>query len=445
MTTVETSPGVSSEHRAAVSSRQWSRADLLIALLLVAVAALLRFPRLSEPAVLVFDETYYAKDACLYLGLSQSVCDAPQPTEQSWVHPPLGKWIIAAGERAFGYDAFGWRVMAALFGTGLVLVVFLMARILLRDRWVATVAGLLVATDFLMLVQSRLGMLDIFLAFFVTLGFLFLGLDRAGEGDGGHGWRLASGAALGAAMAVKWSAAWALAGAGLIALAWVIGKARSGGASGLPRELAGLGLAFGVVPLAVYLAAYLPWLVDHQFSLGEFLRHQRGMANYHLTLEATHSYQSRAWTWPLVLRPVAYHYAAGAKVSHVLAFGNPAVWWASIGAGVWLVARSLGGRVRSGRAERLIAAGWASQYLPWLAVARPLFIFYMTPVVPFMMLGLAGLLGAVRRLGRVPHLLVNAYLVISVGLLLWYFYPVIAAVGLEEGAWRSRMWFRGWI
>ncbi|MGH2708933.1 MAG: phospholipid carrier-dependent glycosyltransferase, partial [Actinomycetota bacterium] len=393
------SPDVSSECRAPAGPRQWSPADLVIVLLLIAVAALLRFPRLSEPAVLVFDETYYAKDACLYLGRGQGVCDAPQATEQSWVHPPLGKWIIAAGERAFGYDAFGWRVMAALFGTGLVPVVFLLARTLFSDRWVATVAGLLTATDFLLLVQSRLGMLDIFLAFFVALGFLFLGLarDRArgglateknpfGEAHAPgpeRGWRLACGAALGAAMAVKWSAAWALGGAGLLALGWAIGQARAehAGPRELGAKLAGLGLAFGLVPLAVYLAAYLPWLVDHRFDLEEFVRLQRGMANYHLTLQATHTYQSRAWTWPLVLRPVAYHYVADPKVSHVLAFGNPAVWWASIGAGVWLAVRSL----RGGRGERVVAMGWASQYLPWLVVARPLFTFYMTPVVPFMM------------------------------------------------------------
>ena len=32
------------------------------------------------------------------------------------VHPPVGKWLIALGEKAFGMDPFGWRVAAAITG-----------------------------------------------------------------------------------------------------------------------------------------------------------------------------------------------------------------------------------------------------------------------------------------------------------------------------------------
>jgi hypothetical protein len=31
----------------------------------------------------------------------------------AWVHPPLGKWMIAFGELAFGTESMGWRVGAA--------------------------------------------------------------------------------------------------------------------------------------------------------------------------------------------------------------------------------------------------------------------------------------------------------------------------------------------
>ncbi|MGH7426620.1 MAG: hypothetical protein ACREJP_10710, partial [Candidatus Methylomirabilales bacterium] len=65
---------------------------------------------------MIFDETYYAKDACLYAGLGQQVCKSPGPAEQSFVHPPLGKWLIAAGIKIFGYTPFGWRASAAIFG-----------------------------------------------------------------------------------------------------------------------------------------------------------------------------------------------------------------------------------------------------------------------------------------------------------------------------------------
>ncbi|HEY8202553.1 MAG TPA: phospholipid carrier-dependent glycosyltransferase, partial [Actinomycetota bacterium] len=208
---------------------------ILIGLLLL--AGTLRFVRLAEPHAIIFDETYYARDACLYLGHTQQFCGSPGATEQSYVHPPLGKWIIAAGIKVFGFNAFGRRVMAALAGTAVVGVVYLLARTLFRRRLTAALAGLLVAADFLMLVQSRTAMLDIFLALFIVLGFLFLALDwqqvqhmlGPGEllpGEPRRRWlRVGAGVAFGAAMACKWSAIPALGGAVLLSLAWSVSLA----------------------------------------------------------------------------------------------------------------------------------------------------------------------------------------------------------------------------
>ena len=36
-----------------------------------------------------------------------------------------------------------------------------------------------------------------------------------------------------------------------------------------------------------------------------------------------------------------------------------------------------------------MAVFWGAQFLPWLIVSRPVFFFYMVPVVPFLALGLA--------------------------------------------------------
>ena len=127
--------------------------------------------------------------------------------------------------------------------------------------------------------------------------------------------------------------------------------------------------------------------------------HQR-MAEYHLTLKATHLYQSKAWSWPLVLRPVAYYWdsqpAGGGQVNvaHIIAMGNVATWYAGD------PRRGLAGRAvveEVARRKRLVAAAWGAQYVPWLMVARPLFFFYMAPAVPFMMIWLAAGLHAVRE------------------------------------------------
>ncbi|MEO7819366.1 MAG: hypothetical protein ABIS18_09545, partial [Actinomycetota bacterium] len=331
---------------------------------------------------------------------------------------------------------------------------------------------------------------------FVVLGFLFLAFDRerivavrnnlrlpfpgpspAREPE----WRFASGAAFGLALAVKWSSAWALVGAGLLALMWswsMIKMTRTKRALFSELLIAALGLI--IVPTFVYTTAYSKYFIDTygagktcayvapqpkelkgergriDFGAkpGECVKGVRGtafafldlherVADYHLNLNADHAYKSKAITWPIVKRPIAYFYEGEPRSIHVLAFGNPAVWWAAIGAAIWLLYRSFGRTPF--RPERLIGVAWASQYLPWLAVSRPLFFFYMTPVVPFMMIGLAAALGTLRDLGKPARWIVNIYLLIGVGALLYFFYPIIAAVGLPRNLWESRMWMKSWI
>ena len=71
-------------------------------------ALLLRLPGLGQPRVFVFDELYYAPDAA---DLLRWGAEHGQPA-----HPQLGKWLIAAGIRVFGFDPVGWRVAAAVAG-----------------------------------------------------------------------------------------------------------------------------------------------------------------------------------------------------------------------------------------------------------------------------------------------------------------------------------------
>lgn len=505
----------------------------------------IRFARLAVPPDFVFDETYYAKDACLYLGHDQEFCESPHETEQSYVHPPLGKWLIAIGINSLGYNSLGWRAAAALFGTALVPLVYFLARKLFRDRWIATVAGLLTATDFLLIVQSRTAMLDIFLAFFVVLGFLFLAFDRDrillmrenallpfhGETPRREPeWRVLAGVAFGLALATKWSAVWAIVAAAGLSLAWSYRLAAQlrtdedsfiGADPFLVREIGRTVLAFILVPVFLYFGSYANWFATNGFDLGEFVELHRRILDFHTKLGAQHAYQAEAITWPFVIRPVAYFWEGEPKASHILAFGNPAIWWPALLAAVWMVLRSF----RRWRPERFILVAWFVQYgawllltsegisnyldqilflmfllvgVPWtvyifmknfskmrtwggrdiaicavylfvLLVGIPLalfylpfpsssgraaiFFFYMTPIAPFMMIGLAAALGALREAGagsadaevkRVFRLATTLYLAAAMVLVV-YFYPVLTAFGLHPDSWSHRMWLRSWI
>ncbi|HUG87874.1 MAG TPA: hypothetical protein VMP42_03825, partial [Actinomycetota bacterium] len=61
---------------------------LMIVLAVTALAGVARFWNLGHPEEKVFDEVYYASDACLYAGHPFEECDLESATERSWVHPP---------------------------------------------------------------------------------------------------------------------------------------------------------------------------------------------------------------------------------------------------------------------------------------------------------------------------------------------------------------------
>lgn len=438
----------------------WSLLEVVVLIAITALGAALRFVRLSHPHGYVFDEIYYAKDACLYLNRGMAFCKSPGTTEQSYVHPELGKWIIAIGEAIWGYNDFGWRVMPAVFGTAMIPVSYLLGRNLF-GRWAAAMTAFFVATDFLLLVQSRVAMLDILLTFFVVLGFLFvvcehrrvLRLREAGAGRLDIRWRLAIGFALGAATATKWSGLFALAGAGLLVLIWTIGTAlklreRARAAGVAPRapspnvELNATLLSIGLPVIAVYLACYAAWFKDHGYSVSAFFSLQKSMYLFNVHLHATHPYASRPWSWPIIERPVAYYFTSVAGTyHHVLAFGNPLTWYAALLAFVYLAIRAFRGRHGP---ERFVLVAWLFQYLPWFKFSRTSFFYYMTPIVPFMMLGLAGSLTRLGRGSRWRTGLVVAYL-IAVGGSLWFWYPVIAGTPLSVAHWHWRMLFASWI
>ena len=99
-------------------------AGWLLATGLAVFAFLIRVHNLGFPAKIVFDETYYAKDAwgLLHSGYErQWLANKPFNTDAkiadgdlsgftegpaAVVHPPLGKWLIAIGEHFFGMTPF---------------------------------------------------------------------------------------------------------------------------------------------------------------------------------------------------------------------------------------------------------------------------------------------------------------------------------------------------
>ncbi len=455
-------------------------------LLVTALAGGLRFWHLSTPKGYVFDEVYYAKDGCFDAGYPYKQCHLDNPGEQTvTVHPPMGRELIALSIRLFGNDEFGWRFGSAVAGTVSVLLLAILAWKLFDSVAWGYAGGILLATESLNLVQSRISMLDIYVTVFVVAGFLFVLLDRRwidrrtpdfersnvevllslppdlAPSPILRPWRIAAGVAFGAAMATKWSGATALIGGIFLVFAWEISRRRRVGIERpvwqtVKWEAFGTFVFMVLIPAAVYFVSYTRWFRDHHWNLGQWATLQHNMATFSLGLRSPHPYASPAWKWILMWRPVAYYFSCPKKIQStcitaqaITGMGNPFVFWASVialpyAAIAWI-------RKRDWRAG-LVVVALSFQYLPWFLAKRTSFLFYMAPITPFMVLALVyGLrdlshvrlrsdLGPERSLAPVSIGLV----LLSVGVFA-FFYPVLTAMVTSWGAWHLRMWFPSWV
>ncbi|MDO4017995.1 phospholipid carrier-dependent glycosyltransferase [Clavibacter michiganensis] len=269
------------------------------------LAAILRIQSLGHPATLVFDETFYVKDAwtLLHLGYEGSWPTDPNPdfiagqtdgylqAPAFVAHPPLGKWIIALGLAVFGAaDPVGWRIATAVVGTLAVVLLMLIARRLTGSAVVATMAGFLFAIDGHAIVMSRIALLDTHVMFFGLLGFgailldrtwherrfeRLLALRREARPDDARPlefgpvilwrpWLIAAGLAFGATSSVKWSGIFFLAGFGLyVVLTDMLLRRRHGLAAWFTAGAAVQGpvsfLLLVPPAIAAFLASYAGW------------------------------------------------------------------------------------------------------------------------------------------------------------------------------------------
>jgi dolichyl-phosphate-mannose-protein mannosyltransferase len=379
----------------------------------LAIAAGLRLWGFTTPQALYWDEQYYVFDAEVYIGggIGQPIEGAPEvkiADEGTWVHPPLGKWIIALlGVGPLGLRSIGWRLPSVLFGIAGVALLYFLALQLWRSVWWAGFASLLLALDGLHIVQSRMAMLDIFLTTFVTAGVFLLVLDhrraashtRDGTGSTsrvervfGSWYLLGAGASLGAAVATKWSGAFALLFALVLCCAWIV---RDGGEDDRPLavRLGTVAASLLVVPAVVYLLSYGAFFYQHGFAVRDFITLQLRMLHYqqgHLKIQPENS---EPWTWPLLLHPIQYTemVRAGADTM-IVALGNPVLWWGFLAV---LPAAAIAVVRRRTWQDAVTFGGYAAMFLTWFLIGRSQFLFYMLPAVPFMCLGVAATL---RRL-----------------------------------------------
>lgn len=338
--------------------RRWSAGRLgwIVPLLITVLAGIMRFINLDHPHALIFDETYYVKDAYTMLQAGYELQWPEDPNEgflagapvlaggpEYVVHPPLGKWMIALGMLVFGWEnGMGWRSGPAFFGTLAVLFTALIAQRMFRSVALGALAGLLVAVDGHQLVLSRTGLLDIFLMFFVVAALYFLLVDRddgrrklaarvaaQAAANGGiptpkqllygpwilwRPWRLVAAAMLAGAVSVKWSALAFIAVFCLLAVWWDAQARRQAGikhwlTAAVLRDGAFAFVTMMPVIVVLYVSTWTGWILSTDGYNRQWAAENPGegltflpnwlnsLADYHRSAYAFHQQLSSDHDW----------------------------------------------------------------------------------------------------------------------------------------------------
>lgn len=486
----------------------WRRRHLSLGLLLIfALSLWLRLWQLNHLNTLIFDEIYFADHGFSYL----------KQLDLFDVHPPLGKYFLAlgiwlhahllGGAEAFraasavgDLDAIAYRWFNAVTGSLIPLLVGAIAyQWTHRDRTTLLAAGF-TALDGLLLVESRLSLINVYLLFFGFLGLWCFG--QAIAQNMAFKWLMAAGLFWGASASVKWNGLGFILGFYMLySFAWILEEVQHWRPSKVNKQdtkqleqdtndllsdqnknssnpenqaqkirktfdfltrinLLKIGLGLGVIPFIFYRLQWIPHLQLHpNFT---FLEMQRQILGYHESIGSTvddHPYCSPWHSWLWMRRPVAYYFDrvelnGETVIFDIHAMGNPILWWLSTLAicaliGKWL--SSLGDwwnqePINSGQwcFHTLLISQYVANFLPWAAVSRCTYIYHYMAASLFAWMTLAWWIdiGLRKRHWLWKGLSWSAIALIIAGFIFWL--PIYIGLPLSPEAFHRRMWFRSW-
>jgi len=182
----------------ASSSPRWQNVGIVALLFFIAAV---RFVNLGYADLQPWDESLYAIRAETIIRFGDWIDQSAHSIGglYSAVHPPLYVWLTAVAYRFLGISEFSARVVSALAGAFLVLIIYLFARYLYGKR-AGVVAAALLGFQPMTLFWSRQGQFDMLLVLLMTLSVYLLAksLERSSTLL-----TVASGVALGFALLTK--------------------------------------------------------------------------------------------------------------------------------------------------------------------------------------------------------------------------------------------------
>jgi dolichyl-phosphate-mannose-protein mannosyltransferase len=442
----------------------------MLALVLFALSSVTHFILFGWPQQVVFDEVYFTTFVGYY----------SKAAYYFDVHPPLAKILAMYFGNMVGavYDTdmtsigntLPWgvvllRILPMIAGILLPVVIYYICRHLNFSKWGSFAVGLLIVLENSLLVQTKFLLFDgIMILFGLISVLLYLIYVRRGKGV----WLLVLSALFAAsAFSIKWTGfAFPL----LITTAEIVRTKNTFKILKFAALYAVIGLFFYLSVFAVHFA-YLtnsgpgdPFMTDrfqktlvgnhyHDFPdpeirprgfFGKTIELNLEMLEANKSLTAEHTYSSKWYTWPLMIRSIFYWQGQGDEANgneYIYLLGNPLIYWVGTVAMLFLLWQVIFKKHRS-KVALFIVTGYLVNFLPFIFIGRVMFIYHY----------LAALIFSIIAIGYIWETFIPkqkqkryAYGFLGLALVVFLFFaPLTYGTHLSERGLKARMWLATW-
>lgn len=189
----------------------------------------------------------------------------------------------------------------------------------------------------------------------------------------------------------------------------------------------------------VYLTSYFP--LFYIYGVDKFIDLQNQMYWYHTGLDATHPYQSQAFSWPLDIRPVWLWVDYGKEtVANIYALGNPIIFWAGTISIFFVI-----GYYYISRKKQIfyLLTAYFAFWLPWTFSPRIMFLYHYLPSVPYLCIILSFTLNTTSSLAKITKYLPLLFILMTIATFI-FFYPYWTGIPVHTDQVNRFIWLKSW-
>jgi dolichyl-phosphate-mannose-protein mannosyltransferase len=416
-----------------------------------------------------FDEDFEAESAVDYLHNQIPI---------EWLHPPLGKIIIASGISVFGLSPFGWRIMGVIFGALMIPLIYFLGKKLF-DSWIGGFsAAFLLTFDFMHFTMARMGLTDTYLVFFSLASQLFFLIYLRNMLK--DGWATSIVPLFLAflffsfSFSTNWTSLFGFAAELIVLAALRFKDVIKLKANLLSRVMTFFKRPFLAVcvfvgfAVLVYFLTYIPDMLAGR-SISDVINLQSSILNFHsgsgsiaygdLIISSRISPFTSPWySWPLLVSPfesfttvpllLSLSLLPNQFESLIVVLGNPAVWWIGFASIISLIATTIFKFLKKAAKKTsylpvlFILVFFFFQWVPFAFLSRDTFIYHFYLDVPFLILASTYFINKLWKY-KWGKTLAIIYFAVTVGLFI-LFYPIISGAPTSISNINNLHWFSSW-